>query len=230
MSLRPELKLDWCSEAAAKYAVETWHYSKRLPVFKKVRIGCWEDGKFIGAVLFGQGATPEFGKRFGLSRLQVCELTRVALGSHETPTSRIIRLALKMLKNHCPNLRIVISFADSEQGHYGGIYQAGNWVYAGQSVTHGYFVNRKLEHPKTLHSRYGKGGQSIPWLRGHIDPQAERRIAAVKHRYLMPLDCEMRAQIEPLRQPYPKRVRSVDSDTSVNHAEEGGAIPTGTLL
>jgi hypothetical protein len=35
-----------------------------------------------------------------------------------------------------------------------------------------------------------------------------------KHRYLFPLDAEMRKQIEPLRQPYPKRVPSADSGTS----------------
>jgi hypothetical protein len=27
MSSKPVLKLDWCSHAAAKYAVEHWHYS-----------------------------------------------------------------------------------------------------------------------------------------------------------------------------------------------------------
>lgn len=45
----------------------------------------------------------------------------------------------------------------------------------------------------------------------------------------MPLDEAMKKQIEPLRKPYPKRVRSVDSDTSAIHAEIGGANPTRTL-
>jgi hypothetical protein len=50
-----------------------------------------------------------------------------------------------------------------------------------------------------------------------------------KHRYLMPLDDAMREQIEPLRQPYPKRVRSADSGTSGDQPEGGGATPTRTL-
>ena len=29
MSDKPVLKLDWCSHAAAKYAVEHWHYESR---------------------------------------------------------------------------------------------------------------------------------------------------------------------------------------------------------
>jgi len=44
-----ELKLDWCSYQAAKYAVENWHYSKCMPVGKLVKIGVWEDKKYIGA-------------------------------------------------------------------------------------------------------------------------------------------------------------------------------------
>lgn len=229
MSSRPELRVDWCTHEAAKYAVEHWHYSKRLPVFKMVRIGAWESGKFIGVVLFGQGATPELGKRFHLKRTEICELTRVALREHKTPTTRIVRLALMFLRLQCPGIRLVVSFADTAQKHHGGIYQGGNWLYAGESVTHGYKVCGAIEHPKTLHSRYGKGGQSIPWLRQHVDPSAERVVAAVKYRYLYPLDAAMRAQIEPLRQPYPKRVRSVDSDTPAIQAGEGGAIPTRTL-
>ncbi len=226
---KSDLKIDWATHEAAKYACEQWHYSGCLPSFKRLKVGAWEGGKFIGVVLFGQGATPEYGKRFHLPITGVCELTRVALSSHSVSTSRILAIALKFLKKQCPNLRLVISFADSSQGHHGGIYQATNWIYDGSVSTHGYRVNGKIEHPKTLHSRYGKGGQSIPWLRQHIDKKAERVVAAIKHRYLMPLDDEMRKQIEPLRKPYPKRVRSIAGDASAIQAEEGGSIPTRTL-
>lgn len=84
-------------------------------------------------------------------------------------------------------------------------------------------------HPKTLHSKYGKGGQSIPWLRKNVDPNAERVKTGFKHRYLMPFDDELRSKVATLAQRYPKRVRSVDSDTSGNQPEMGGANPTRTL-
>lgn len=202
---KTDLRIDWATHAAAKYACEKWHYSKRCPVFKQVKIGVWEHGKFIGVVMFGQGATPEYGKKFNIPSTHVCELTRVALTRHESYTSRILSISLKFLREKCPNIRLVISFADSEQLHHGGIYQATNWLYAGTVKTHGYKIHGKIEHPKTLHSRYGKGGQSVPWLQKHIDPNAERCIAAVKHRYLMPLDEEVRDIIAPLAKPYPKR-------------------------
>ena len=41
------LHLDWCSHKAAKYAVEHWHYSKRMPKSKLVKIGVWENNVFV---------------------------------------------------------------------------------------------------------------------------------------------------------------------------------------
>ena len=216
-----DLRIDWATHEAAKYACEKWHYSGCLPSFKRLKVGAWENGKFVGVVLFGQGATPEYGKRFCLPITSVCELTRVALCKHSISTSRILSIALRFLKKQCPGIRVVISFADSSQGHHGGIYQATNWIYDGPVSTHGYLVNGKIEHPKTLHSRYGVGGQSIPWLREHVDKKAERVVAAIKHRYLMPLDDAMRKQIQSLAKPYPKRVTSADSGTLGNPAEKG---------
>jgi hypothetical protein len=226
---RPDLKIDWCTHEAAKYAVEHWHYSKRMPKSKLAKFGVWESGKFVGVVIFGVGATPEIAKPFGLKPTEVCELVRVALTKHKTPVSRIIAITLTMLKTTMSGLRVVVSFADTSQGHHGGIYQAGGWFLTGSTEYHAYRVKGEVVHPRVCHLRYGKGGQSIPWLRLNVDPNAERVRNGVKHKYVMPLDNEMRKQIEPLRKPYPKRVRSVDSDTSGDQPEMGGANPTRTL-
>jgi hypothetical protein len=68
---------------AARYAVRHWHYSGRMPSAQNT-IGAWEDGRFIGAVVFGIGAgNSTNGKRYGLKRKgEVAELVRVALSSH----------------------------------------------------------------------------------------------------------------------------------------------------
>lgn len=231
MSSRHNLKLDWATPEAARYACQKWHYSRRVPVFKCVRVGVWEgdNQRFVGVVMFGQGATPELGKPYGLGGTEVCELTRVALSSHKTPVSRIVAIALKLLTRHCPGLQLVVSFADMAQGHHGGIYQAGGWIYAGGATTHGYRVNGEIVHPKTLHSRYGKGGQSVPWLRANVDPMAERVVAGFKHRYLMPLNRAVAAIIAPLGRPYPKRAGSAGSGTPGIQPGGGGANPTPAL-
>lgn len=199
------LLVDWCDYKAAKYAVEHWHYSGRMPRSKLVTVGAWEDGRFVGSVIYGVGATPEIGKEFGLTNFEMCELVRVALCSHESFTSQIVARSLRMLKKQSPDLRLIVSFADTAEGHYGVIYQATNWIYTGAREYHAYRVNGEVVHPRTLYDRYGVGGQSVPWLQANIDPEAERIVTAAKHRYLMPLDKKMRRQIEPLAQPYPKR-------------------------
>ena len=171
------------------------------------------------------------GTPFGLEQTAVCELVRVALGHHIMPTSRIVAIAIRMLRKASPGLRLIVSFADTSQGHHGGIYQAGGWVYVGSHEYHAYRVNGRVTHPKTLHSLYGVGGQSIPWLRKHIDPNAERIANGVKHKYVMPLDDAMREQIAPLAKPYPKRPRAerIGSDAPGVHPGEGGAVPTSAL-
>lgn len=228
MSSRPELKLDWCSYEAAKYAVEKWHYSRKIPRGKLLRIGVWEGGRFIGVLIFSYGASNNLLKPYGLKITEGCELTRIALSSHKTPVSRILAIALRMLKTSNPGIRLVISFADTGQNHHGGIYQATNWIYSGRTnpADRFYKINGEKIHPRSVGSKYKT--RSIPVLRG-IGINVSLCDSEPKYRYLMPLDKEIRKRIEPLRKPYPKRVRSIDGDAPANQAGEGGSTPTRTL-
>jgi hypothetical protein len=223
---KADLKLDWCSHEAAKYACEKWHYSRCIPKSKLAKVGVWEGDSFIGAVIFGVGATPAIAKPFGLQSTEVCELVRVALREHAASVSRIVSIAIKMIRRSFPRTRLVVSYADESQGHIGTIYQAGGWVFCGSSRDTYIRVNGKVEHRRVLSHRYGTS--SIGKLRG-IDPECQTIESGLKHKYLMPLDCEIKARIEPLRKPYPKRERSADSGTPGSQSGRGGAIPTRSL-
>ena len=221
-----DLRLDWCSHAAAKYAVEHWHYSKTMPCGKNIYVGVWENKTFIGVVVFGTGAAPQASSPYKLKRQQVCELVRVSLREHISPVSKVVAVALRFLKKKCPLLRIVISYADPEQDHRGVIYQAGNWVYTGPTGPCVHFVNSKTGkriHSKTL--KTGRRGYATQLLASG----AVTQIKLWKHKYLYPLDKAMKEQIEPLRQPYPKRAGSETGDTSDDQSEEGGSTPTPAL-
>lgn len=213
------LRLDWCSHAAAKYAVEHWHYSGTMPAGRNVYIGVWEDGRFIGCVMFGMGSgNSTNGARYGLaSSHEVAELTRVALTLHQAPVSQIVGVALRMVKRQSPGIRLIISMADPNAGHVGSIYQAGNWIYTGHTKPDVlYFSRGEWVHHRTATSRgSAKGLPSRP-----LPP---------KHRYLYPLDAAMRAQIEPLCKPYPKRATSIVVDAPTVQVGEGGAVPTVAL-
>ena len=229
--MKSNLVLDWASHKAARYACQNWHYTGVMPP-AGCKIGVWENGQFIGVVLFGFGAGASTrGTRYGLKRKgDVAELVRVALREHQAPVSRIIKIALKMLKESSPNIRLVISFADEMgAGHHGGIYQAGNWVYAGTFEGDGGFqIHGKPVHSKTVHSRGWK--QSVEWLRDHVDPEC-KKLPTRKHRYLMPMDKEMRDVVASMAQPYPKRVKqaaSIDQMSGRRGSTDPHAPKTGT--
>lgn len=225
---RPELKIGWATHEAAKYACETWHYSKVLPAGKIVKVGVWEDGAFIGVVLFSRGATPNIGNPYNLQQTEVCELTRIALNSHKTPVSRIMMIALKFLKQKSSSLRLVVSYADPDQGHHGGVYQATNWIYSGRSKAQcELIINGKAVHKRSAFSKYGTSSPKMIMKKANVS--AQYGSLKWKHTYLMPLDEAMRAQILPLSKPYPKRAGSIVVNASGVHPEEGGAEPTPAL-
>ena len=218
------LRLDWCSYESAKYAVEHWHYSKRMPTSKLVRIGVWEENQFIGCVLFGVGANNHLVQCYGLRPQQGCELVRIALKhNHQTPVSRVTAIALKMLKGLCPGIRLVVSFADPRENHHGGIYQAGGWIYTGQSAPERFpIIGNEVRHPRIL-------GEMIKRGFTNIRKQVEYKKIPGKFRYLMPMDSGMRKQILPLSKPYPKRATSITGDAPAIQVGQGGSIPTVAL-
>ena len=226
-----DLRLDFCSHEAAKHAVMRWHYSRAMPKCKLVKIGVWEQGRFSGCIIFGLGANRHLASPFGLQSTEVAELVRVALASgREHPTSKCVAISLKLLRRQSPGLKLVVSYADRGQGHVGTIYQAGGWLYLGASEQAYIKVKGKIEHPRTLYDRYGRQGQSIPWLRLHVDPRAERVPMAPKLKYVYPLDGAMRRKLEPVALPYPKNAAEVTrSDTPGFQPGEGGATPPRPL-
>jgi len=207
------LHLDFCSREAADFAVRAFHYSHCLPAGRLVCVGAFEAGVFVGAVVFGRGASSEIGSPFGLQQSEVCELCRVALGAHQTPTSRIVSIAVRLLRRQSPGLRLIVSYADPEHHHHGGIYAAMNWLFIGTTNRESLIrLNGRLLHPRTVASRYRT--RSIDWLRAHVANDAAHVRTAPKFRYALPLDAAMRAQLAPRVQPYPKSLecgRSVDS-------------------
>lgn len=213
---KPRLEINWATHKAAKHACENWHYSGCLPSGKIVKVGAWENGSFIGVVLFSRGASPYLLEKYSISQYEGCELTRIALSKHETPVSRIVRIAMQFLKKSCPGLKLVVSFADPEQGHHGGVYQAGNWIYSGTSnPVIEYFIRGKWRH---VRGAYYEKNRATP-----------TRTRKGKHRYLMPLDNDMRRRVQSLAKPYPKRVGSADSGTPTVQVGREGANPIPTL-
>lgn len=224
------LRLDFCSHEAARHAVMRWHYSRQMPKAKLVKVGVWEGGRFVGAVVYGLGANRHLARPFGLKDTEVAELVRVALApGREHPTSRCVAVSLKLLRRQSPGLRLVVSYADAGQGHVGTIYQATNWLFLGGSEQSYIKVLGKIEHPRTLYDRWGRNGQSIPWLRQNVDPAAARVPMATKWKYVLPLDKKLRRELESRALPYPKNAAEATGVAAGDQPVQGGSIPTRPL-
>jgi hypothetical protein len=212
------LRLDWCSYDAARYACEHWHYSKCMPAGKLVRVGVWESEQFIGAVVFGSGANRNIGKPYKLGQHQVCELVRVALRRHASQVSKILAIAVRLVKKQFTGLRVIISYADPEQGHHGGIYQACNWAYMGKSkAQQAVIVRGAVMHKRSASALFG----TIKGLK--------RSEATWKHTYAFALDGAAWQMLAEYVKPYPKRVGSADSGTGGDQPSGDGASPISTL-
>lgn len=230
MTSKPVLRLDWCSHQAAKYAVEHWHYARKLPFGKLAKVGVWEGGQFIGAIVFSYGANHNMGRPFRLGQTSICELTRVALFTHVAPVSRIVALSIRFLRALSPDLRLIVSYADPAQNHHGGIYQALGWPYTGTSTPQRELrVAGVFMHKRVASLRWGTASPERLKVMTGLD--VEYGPVEWKHTYLYPLDDAMRAQIAPLAKPYPKRPRagSIAVDATPFHGGEGGSSPTPAL-
>jgi hypothetical protein len=203
------------NQQAALYAVKNWHYSNILPTGKLVKLGVFEDTKFIGVVIFSRGASPHLGTALELDQTEICELTRVALDKHKAPVSQILAVCLKMLKQLSPGLRCVVSFADPKEGHKGGIYQATNWIFTGSSneVTE-YFINGRWVHTR---GAYHHKERTI----------APQRTSPGKYRYSFPLDKVMARKLNKLALDYPRAVEGLEESRGDSVAEvQVQSLPT----
>jgi len=108
---------------------------------------------------------------------------------------------MKLLRKASPGLRLVVSYADSEEGHHGGIYQAMNWIYVGrgQGSIEFYHEGRWKHNREVTSGAFG----SVRKINDYSNLPKRKTLG--KHKYLYPLDDDMRTRIQPLAQPYPKR-------------------------
>jgi hypothetical protein len=194
LSDKCNLRLDWCSQEAVKYALKRWYYRDTVPAGKTSRIGIWEDEKFIGVLIFGSGANKNLASSIGMNHTECCELVRVAMDKHRSPVSRIMGIALRMVHKAYPGLNAIVSYCDPSVGHYGGIYQASNWIYVGMTDKIDYYRDAKgeLHHWREARRMQKKG---IPLTLTYLPG---------KHKYVYPLTKEVRVELKSLSLPFPK--------------------------
>jgi hypothetical protein len=167
--------------------VRDFHYSKRQPsspihAFALREAGglFGDTGKPVAGVFYSQPVS----RNLPQNALELSRLIRT--NSYTGQLSQFFAWTLRWLKNNCDK-EFALAYADSTQGHHGGIYQACNFKYVGafESGHIGYNCpDGSFVHRRACNSRFGVGGQSDM---ARIKPDWVPVFGDPKHLYIFPL-------------------------------------------
>jgi len=183
------------------HACKNFHYSQSIPCGRKVAFAIFEEGAFIGVIIYSLGANNNLAKSFHMEQGDVVELTRIALKKHRNFVSLYIARTLKDLKLISPRVQIVVSYADIDhQAHAGAVYQATNWLYLGVSHTTDtqYFYNGKWTHERSINAVEDRV------KRDTLKRSLPKRDNSDKHKYIFCFDRKLRKHYAKQSRPYPK--------------------------
>ena len=138
-------------KSVADRFVSTKHYSRNPSIFNR-GYGLVEDDLIVGVVVYGQPSLPISKYAFEDRDFPIYELNRLVVQTKtKNAASFLVSNSLKMID---PKPCAVVSYADTEQGHCGIIYQATNWHYTGSSKVNDkyYMIDGELVHPRTFYS------------------------------------------------------------------------------
>jgi hypothetical protein len=183
------------------------HYAKRLPSISYA-FGLYEENQLIGVVTYGIPASNSLcegvcGKDY---KEFVIELNRLCLlNNDKNQSSFLVGNSIKML----PKPKIIVSYADTAQGHIGYVYQATNFLFTGTTKE-----RTDMSAGEGKHSRHA------------TDPTIRQNRSA-KHRYIYFHGTKtdkklLQRKLNYAVLPYPKgKTKQYDA---------GGTVQTQTLL
>lgn len=198
------------SYRTAARMVERYHYAHRAPPIVAA-VGLYVDDVLAGCVTYGIPAVPNVQRACGEElRKRTLELNRLYIHdwAGKNSESYLVGASFRWLADKWPEYRVLVSYADSAQGHFGYIYQATNWTYTGESREgcEGFTVGRDTIHAKDMNNRHGTSAVAAIL---QLYPGAVAIPGSPKHRYVYFLGD--RRQKRELRQalrwpvlPYPK--------------------------
>lgn len=167
------IKDKYCVKSIDSWQCYDWllhkHYAKRIPSISYA-FGLYCDNILSGVLTIGKPASPSLcigvcGYEFSK---YVYELNRLVIndGLDKNVLSFFVSQSLKLIKEDL----ILVSYADTDMGHNGYIYQATNWIYTGSTKE-----RTDIGFEDGSHSRhYDK----------NIDYSENRKKRSSKHRYV----------------------------------------------
>ena len=149
-----------------RYLVERFHYSGTMPA-NTVFCGSWHHG----GGLFGDYGPIVAACVIGIPACQwkedIVELSRLVRidGAMLPPLSGLISKTVRWCYRPSRSRNLIVSYADKQMDHFGGVYQASSWHFAALRGPQelGIYVYGQQMHGRTAVERYGT--RSVPKLR-----------------------------------------------------------------
>jgi len=106
------------------------HYAKRMPMAVEYSFGLYNNKILQGVCVYGPTAPPVPITLYGeVGKYKIRELTRLVV--NDNLPKNTLSFFVSQTFNLLPKPMTLISFADSNNGHHGYIYQATNWGFFG---------------------------------------------------------------------------------------------------
>lgn len=159
------------------------HYAKRkCPITHA--FGAYRGGGLVGVVTYGTPFSAPL--RSGICgpdyALDVLELNRLCCENTKNMASILVGQSLRLL----PKTSIVVSYADTSQGHVGYVYQATNFLYTGLSAKRTDWKIKGQEHlygGTVADQSYGQENRA-DWMRAKYGDDFFLEERPRKHRYV----------------------------------------------
>ena len=160
------------------------HYARRFPSVSYA-YGLEVDGNLEGVVSYGTPPSSTLRKGVAGSELSehVIELNRLCLKSNKhNDASWLVSASIRALEGNW----IVVSFADTEQGHSGTVYQAANFIYTGLSAKRTDWKLRGKEHlhGQTVADEFRGQKNRVALMREKYGDDFYLQPRSRKHRYI----------------------------------------------
>lgn len=190
------------------------HYAGRVPSIT-YRFGLYVDGELEGIVTYG--TPPSSSLRKGVAgpenESKVLELNRLCLKSNiKNHASFLVSNSIKLL----PKPKIIVSFADTEQGHVGTVYQACNFSYHGLSEkrTDWKVKGKEHLHGQTIGDEFRGRANRSKLMKEKYGDDFYLKERSRKHRYIYITGTKgerrlISSQIRYKQEPYPRANRGV---------------------
>jgi hypothetical protein len=188
----------------SKPIIEANHYLRSFPSGWTFS---YQHGEAI--VVYSIPANKNLGPYLFGPDIEVRELARLWAPDHHEPNllTAAIAASVKALRRQHPKVHALVSFADVNQEHHGGIYQAASWIFTGQSSESRVYItpDGRTMSRRSFHS----GGTShIPGIKPIKLPG--------KYRYVRPLTRQARKALRHPALDYPKDTEQCPKPKTTN--------------